>query len=251
MVIYLYNANNTNKGFISRQRKILKITEETVNEIKKFSVPSYFIIGAQRENRGPVQFLNKNEPLNCITYKDFYENYSVKEDLIISSYLLPIRFLPDVEMEMMVSSDYLRVFHRVLVESKDEVAHLGILQLASNAFLYNDLNNHTEQGVAIYGPYITLESGQYQCSIQLKLEKYLDSNLGFIDILATLGGKSHQQIFKQEISYDDFNESNQIFALSFDLPQEAKDVQFRVFVTPGTNIVMEKVILKKTSDEPN
>lgn len=98
-----------------------------------------------------------------------------------------------------------------------------------------NLVSNGQSGFLMYGPYMTLEKGEYRLSIDAQLIKSTQDELGFVDVVSNGGESLHKKVLvnKQLLDRKNIN-------IDFSLKDDVKDLEIRVY----TN---EKVILKVNS----
>jgi hypothetical protein len=101
------------------------------------------------------------------------------------------------------------------------------------------------QGIVLFGPYLPLLPGQYECAYAVLAETSLETStlLIGIDVVYNTG---RQLLRKQELTPSDLakRDSNQWAVLPFELPKAVKDVECRLWAK-GVALSITDLMLHK------
>jgi len=115
----------------------------------------------------------------------------------------------------------------------------------------NTITSNGNPGYLMFGPYISLESGFYELSVEIDLLSTLDNmsnqaELGSIDIVTTYYEIAAPVAFTSEdLQLNAVNGTTSLIKLTFDLQDDADMVEFRLFTNEGVFLRINKVTLTR------
>jgi len=101
------------------------------------------------------------------------------------------------------------------------------------------------EGFLLFGPYVSLESGNYSAEFHIKLLESGQYELGRVEVYSQYSGES--QVFTQkQLTPDLFDDEHEaIIILPFSLSMNQDDIEYRVFVTERTILQLETLIIRR------
>ena len=189
----------------------------------------------QNDEIGTLQIISGNEQLNDKKMKisDFDEegkfelniSCNIKDttkSIEIKNYVYNNVFIKIKSIEIIKSEYYfIREF-----SSKDLFTQNGIED-------NEKIKSNGKEGFLTYGPYISLNSGEYSLCGNLKISKSSNNydQLGYIDIISGDRVFFRQNIYKSDINDDLYN-----FNFPFNIPDYINNLEFRIYTKEGVLI---------------
>jgi len=119
-----------------------------------------------------------------------------------------------------------------------------ILEGNENSGIHSFISDGSE-GYLLFGPYVSLDSGNYTVDFYIRLLEYDQDELGWIEVHAQYDERS-QTFAKKQLTPDLFsNEQESVITLPFSLPMPQDDIEYRIFVTEGTILQAGSLIIKE------
>jgi len=112
------------------------------------------------------------------------------------------------------------------------------------------ISNGTE-GFLLFGPYVSLESGNYSAEFHIRIVGSMQYELGRLEVYSKYSAETSRyseesQVFAYEnLTINLFNNEHEAVVLPFSLPIDKNDIEYRIFVTEGTILQVEKVIIRR------
>lgn len=105
-------------------------------------------------------------------------------------------------------------------------------------------NDYSQDDYVVFGPYITLERGDYEAIFGLQLESN-NSNLGYCDISANNG---ETIIARTDFTDEMFENGHATITVPFSLYDNTENIEFRVFAYSGNEIKLRNFYYKQQKD---
>ena len=101
-------------------------------------------------------------------------------------------------------------------------------------------SNNGLEGFLVYGPYMSLDQGEYELKIQMEISASVDAlektSIGYIDICSC----------GREIARTDIWTGDNEITLPFVLNEDMEQMEFRVFVSEDNHLQIRQMVLEKT-----
>ena len=107
--------------------------------------------------------------------------------------------------------------------------------------VYSIISSEGDEGFLSFGPFITLNKGEYKVTFNFSDESVLDA--GFVDIVST---KDNILYKLNEKKLEKINKEKEI-TLNFDLDKKTENVEFRVFSNGSQRLKFNGVLLERRS----
>lgn len=223
--------------------EIIKIVDYIENNNEEFSI--YFLLNNDIKNdikRAHYQFLLKDKEVISVTKDELnlIEGNKYIISGIFNNYLFEI--IDEYDFCLTAVGSYLFATRSSEVSDNNGIIIPSDMFYKTNINEKNEIVSNGQEGFFMYGPYINLNSGNYQFTIDIELIKSKNDNIGYVDIVSNIGENQH---FKQEISLDDFGTDNKlIIDVPFELTENIENIELRAYSYEGSQIKINNVYIK-------
>lgn len=229
-----------------QDEKITNFIKSSVDELPVYFLLTNDINGDRQKNY--LQFLLKDRKLICVTKDEL--NSIVGDKFVVvggySSYLFEL--LNEYEFCLTAADSHLFVSRTSSIANEigDQVYSKGFVIPLDSFYRINCIDSDIIQGngtvgIFMYGPYISLESGNYKITVELELVDAVKEELGFVDVVA-----GQNQFYKQEINVKSFDENNKlIIEIPLKLEDYTDNIELRAYAYDGTRLKIDNVSIQK------
>ena len=244
-IVFLWTSNSivaNNIVPVNKSRiQYSSITDYTNKVNSDYNI--YFILSDEfnaDSQKDVHQFFNKDKTIICIN-EDQLKSINEEKYVIVTRINKALDLLDEYDLCLNVNESYL------LVSKNNNNYNNKIIKQGFNipldSFSKKNIENsdfiqsNGNEGIFMYGPYITLNSGNYKFEVELELIHFKQENMGYLDVVS-----NGNVLSKIELKSSDFKETNKIIIdIPLALEDTTKNLELRAYAYNGTQLRVNNI----------